>query len=100
MGLIFAQVWFKMLHENGVVTVVTKQPFMVSPWLVQVLYQRQKSERPPFRNGSCHCINNYGIDVTTNNMTSFLNFLKIRIYQKLVQNMLVWDSQMDIQTEW
>jgi hypothetical protein len=42
-------------------------------------------EHLPFRNGYSYSIKNYGIDVTFNDMTSLLNFIKIfQLVQKLM----------------
>jgi hypothetical protein len=45
-------------------------------WLVQVLHLPQKSERSPFWNGCSYGIENDGIKVSFNGMTSLLNFIK------------------------
>jgi len=44
---------------------------------MQVLHPPQKFERPPFWNGWSYGIKNYGVEVTFNDMTSLLNFMKI-----------------------
>jgi hypothetical protein len=40
------------------------------------LHSPQKFEHPPFWNGCCYSIKNYGVDVIFNGMTSLLDFTK------------------------
>jgi hypothetical protein len=50
------------------------------------LHPSQKFERPPFRNGWSYGIKIYGVEVTFNDMTFLLNF--VRIYQ-FIQKLMV-----------
>jgi hypothetical protein len=73
----------------------TTQLFMFPRWLMQVLHPPQKFERPPFWNAWWYRIRKCVVEVTFNDMTSLLNF--IRIYW-LVQILLCGDT--DRQTAW
>jgi hypothetical protein len=73
MGPIVGQACVQLLHEIGIVSMVTRQPFMPPHWLVQVLYTPQKFERPSFWNGWSYEIKHYGVEVTFNCMNFLLN---------------------------
>jgi len=96
----WVQLWDPLLHNSGVnchtrmIWLPWSLDFMLPCPLVQVLYTPQKSESPPFWNGwSCE-IKDDGVKATFNGMASLLNFVKM--YQ-LVENILVWDKQMNEQ---
>jgi hypothetical protein len=81
-------------------TFETLQNFMVPYWLVQVLHPPQKFERPPFWNGWKYRIKKYGFEVTFNDMTSLLNFIKIyQLVQKLLRGHTQTVRQTDIQID-
>jgi hypothetical protein len=75
---------------------ISIQNFIFPRWMVQVLHQAQKFERPPFWNGWSYGIKKYSFGVTFNGMTSLLNFIKN--YQ-LVQNVLGWGGGAHRQTD-
>jgi hypothetical protein len=85
MGPNVAKVWIQLSHENGVVSVVTRQPFMLWPWLVQVCSHLRSLNVHHFENG-------WSYEVTVNVMTSLLNVMKI--YQ-LVQKLLAGSTLID-----
>jgi hypothetical protein len=72
---------------------ISIQNSMVPRWLIQVLHPPQKFERPLFWNAWRYRIKMYGVEVTFNDMTSILNFIKI--YQ-LVKKLLGGQSDRHI----